>query len=80
LLRRTIDLLVDENVMPLEAIPRHLGLASHDIEMLAGLPEGYFQGRGTVVQLARIRQSADAPASSASAPSTVLPFRGPRRS
>lgn len=80
LLRRTIDLLVDENVMPLEAIPRHLGLASHDIEMLAGLPEGYFQGRGNVVQLARIRQSADAPASSASAPSTVLPFRGPRRS
>lgn len=80
LLRRTIDLLVDENAMPLEAIPRHLGLASHDIEMLAGLPEGYFQGRGNVVQLARIRQSADAPASSASAASTVLPFRGPRRS
>jgi Zn-dependent peptidase ImmA (M78 family) len=80
LLRRTIDLLVDENVMPLEAIPRHLGLASHDIEMLAGLPEGYFQGRGNVVQLARMRQSVDAPASSASAPSTVLPFRGPRRS
>ena len=80
LLRRTIDLLVDENVMPLEAIPWHLGLASHDIEMLAGLPEGYFQGRGNVVQLARIRQSADAPAGSASAPSTVLPFRGPRRS
>lgn len=80
LLRRTIDLLVDENVMPFEAIPRHLGLASHDIEMLAGLPEGYFQGRGNVVQLARIRQSADAPSGSASAPSTVLPFRGPRRS
>lgn len=80
LLRRTIDLLVDENVMPLEAIPRHLGLASHDIEMLAGLPEGYFQGRGNVVQLARIRQSADAPAGSASAPSTVLPFRSPRKS
>lgn len=80
LLRRTIDLLVDENVMPPEAIPRHLGLASHDIEMLAGLPEGYIQGRGNVVQLARIRQSADAPASSASAPSTVLPFRHPRRS
>ena len=80
LLRRTIDLLVDENVMPLEAIPRHFGLASHDIEMLAGLPEGYFQGRGNVVQLARIRQSADAPAGSASAPSTVLPFRSPRKS
>jgi Zn-dependent peptidase ImmA (M78 family)/DNA-binding XRE family transcriptional regulator len=80
LLRRTIDLLVDENVMPLEGIPRHLGLAPHDIEMLAGLPEGYFQGRGNVVQLARIRQSADAPAGSASAPSTVLPFRSPRKS
>jgi Zn-dependent peptidase ImmA (M78 family)/DNA-binding XRE family transcriptional regulator len=80
LLRRTIDLLVDENVMPLEGIPRHLGLAPHDIEMLAGLPEGYFQGRGNVVQLARIRQSGDAPAGSASAPSTVLPFRSPRKS
>lgn len=45
LLHRTIDLLVDENVMPMDAIPRHIGLAAHDIESLAGLPEGYFKAR-----------------------------------
>lgn len=76
LLRRTIDLLVEQNVMPLEAIPRHIGLASFDIEMLAGLHEGYFEGRGKVVQLARIRQPSEAAESPASStPSTVVPFR-----
>lgn len=55
LLRRTIDLLVDENVMPLDAIPRHVGLAASDIEMLAGLPGGYFDGKSNVVQFARLR-------------------------
>lgn len=55
LLHRTIDLLVDEHVMPLDAIPRHIGLAAFDIEMLAGLPEGYFLGKSNVVQLARLR-------------------------
>ena len=34
LLRRTIDLLVEEKVMPLEAIPRHIGLAARDVEAL----------------------------------------------
>lgn len=78
LLRRTIDLLVEENVMPIDSIPRHLGLSSYDIEMLTGLPEGYFQGKPKLTQLARLR-----PASSASnqaAPlaaddNTVVPFR-----
>lgn len=78
LLHRTIDLLVDENVMPMDAIPRHIGLAAHDIESLAGLPEGYFQGKGKVVQLARMRSvpvsSGDRPAMDSS---TVLPFRSP---
>ena len=37
LLRRTIDLLVEENVMPLDSIPRHIGLAAHDIEMLENM-------------------------------------------
>lgn len=78
LLRRTIDLLVDENVMPLDAIPRHIGLAAHDIESLAGLPEGYFQGKSKVVQLARMRtvpvSTGERPATDSS---TVLPFRFP---
>ena len=57
LLRRTIDLLVEENVMPLATIPRHIGLSSHDIEMLVGLPEGYFQGNSNIVHLTQLRQT-----------------------
>ncbi|MEZ5740833.1 MAG: ImmA/IrrE family metallo-endopeptidase [Burkholderiaceae bacterium] len=55
LLRRTIDLLVEEKVMPLDAIPRHIGLAAGDIEALAGLPEGYFQGKTKVVEFVRLK-------------------------
>ncbi|MCW8177546.1 XRE family transcriptional regulator [Verminephrobacter aporrectodeae] len=55
LLRRTIDLLVEEKVMPLEAIPRHIGLAAMDIETLAGLPKGYFLGKTNVVEFARLK-------------------------
>lgn len=80
LLRRTIDLLVEENVMPLDSIPRHIGLAAHDIEMLAGLSEGYFQGKPKVVQLARlrsVRSSADAPVATGS---NVVPIQfSPKR-
>lgn len=76
LLRRTIDLLVDENVMPMDAIPRHIGLAAFDIEMLAGLPEGYFQGKSNVVQFARLRTvQANAEERSGQVSTVVLPFR-----
>ena len=57
LLRRTIDLLVEEKVMPLEAIPRHIGLNAVDIQALAGLPEGYFEGKTNVVEFARLKAS-----------------------
>ncbi|CAN5753337.1 XRE family transcriptional regulator [soil metagenome] len=78
LLRRTIDLLVEENVMPLDSIPRHLGLAAHDIEMLAGLSEGYFQGKPKVVQLARLRIAHGGSSEPAAVESnTVVPFRFP---
>lgn len=76
LLRRTIDLLVEENVMPLDSIPRHIGLVAHDIEMLAGLSEGYFQGKTKVVQLARLRPVSGSSTESAAADgNTVVPFR-----
>jgi len=75
LLRRTIDLLVEEKVMPLEAIPRHIGLAAGDVEALAGLPEGYFQGKTNVVEFARLKatqkQVDDQPAQG----NKVVPFR-----
>lgn len=80
LLRRTIDLLVEENVMPLDAIPRHIGLAAHDIEMLTGLPEGHFQGKPTVVHMARLRSTTgNSEARVSTDGSTVLPFRSARR-
>lgn len=80
LLRRTIDLLVDENVMPLDAIPRHIGLAPSDIEMLTGLPESYFQGKSNVVQFARLRASHNSSEEQVNRDSTVvLPFRSPSK-
>jgi len=78
LLRRTIDLLVDENVMPLDAIPRHIGLSDMDVEMLAGLQEGYFQGKNNVVQLARLRVApTDTVLDRVLSSPVVLPFRSP---
>ena len=77
LLRRTVDLLVEENVMPLDAIPRHIGLGARDIEMLAGLPEGYFRGNRKVVELARLRPYPSTNENKAPQISQVLPFRTP---
>lgn len=79
LLRRTIDLLVDENVMPLASIPQHIGLAASDIEALAGLPEGYFEGRSNVVQFARMRNSSLAPSGPPDQPRIVVPFKPPAK-
>jgi Zn-dependent peptidase ImmA (M78 family)/DNA-binding XRE family transcriptional regulator len=80
LLRRTVDLLVDENVMPLEMIPRHIGLASSDIEMLAGLPEGYFQGKSNVVQFARLKRVLPTSGVRTDPGNSVVPFRTPQKS
>lgn len=77
LLRRTIDLLVNENVMPIDAIPRHLGLAAYDVEMLTGLPGGYLQGKDNVVQLARLRAISTSTEERVTQNSTVLQFRVP---
>jgi Zn-dependent peptidase ImmA (M78 family)/DNA-binding XRE family transcriptional regulator len=80
LLRRTIDLLVDENVMPLDAMPRHIGLADSDIEALTGLPEGYFQGKSNVVQFARLRVVPAGTEDKVQQGPTILPFRAPTKS
>ncbi|MDO8907322.1 MAG: XRE family transcriptional regulator [Pseudohongiella sp.] len=77
LLNRTIGLLVEENVMPLEAIPRHIGLSPHDIEKLAGLPEGYFQGKTKIVELARLRAPSSEEVAVGRKSGTVLPFKLP---
>jgi Zn-dependent peptidase ImmA (M78 family) len=55
LLRRTIELLIGSGVMPASAIPRHLGLSPRDVETLAGLRDGYFEGPAQVIELATLR-------------------------
>ncbi|MDR1463477.1 MAG: XRE family transcriptional regulator [Azoarcus sp.] len=75
LLRRTIDLLVKEKVMPLEAIPRHIGLATGDVEALAGLPEGYFRGKTNVVEFARLKATQKPVDDQPAQGNKVVPFR-----
>lgn len=55
LLRRSIELLISSGVMSLDAVPRHFGLSPTDIQMLAGLREGFFNGSADVVDLATLR-------------------------
>jgi Zn-dependent peptidase ImmA (M78 family)/predicted transcriptional regulator len=55
LLKRTIELLVSSGVMPLEGIPRHIGISPNDVASLAGLPFNYFSGSAKVVDLAVLR-------------------------
>lgn len=74
LLRRTIDLLVEEKVMPLEAIPRHIGLAACDIESLAGLPKGYFQGKDNILEFSRLKPHKPIDAHTAQS-NKIVPFR-----
>ncbi len=76
LLRRTIKLLVEENILPLDSIPRQIGLSARDIEMLAGLPEGYFQSTPKVVPLARLRPApSHSNAQAATELGDLVPFR-----
>jgi hypothetical protein len=78
LLRRSIDLLISEGVMPREAIPRRIGLSETDIESLTGLPEGYFKGRGDVVDLTNLRSKSRRDKRVDASGSSVVPFPGRR--
>jgi Zn-dependent peptidase ImmA (M78 family) len=77
LFRRTADLLVESGVLPLDGIPRHLGLSEFDAEALLGLPAGYFRGSANVVQLAKLRTPGESSSPMPSPPGDgkVLPFR-----
>lgn len=55
LLRRTVELLVGEGIVPAEGIPRHLGLDPRDVEKLCHLRDDYFATPGEVVELATLR-------------------------
>ncbi|WP_224248029.1 XRE family transcriptional regulator [Hyalangium gracile] len=63
LLRRTIDLLVSENVLPLNGVVRHVGTSARDVVMLAGLPERYFEKPATVVEFPKIKRQPEPPTS-----------------
>jgi len=73
LIRRTIDLLLEEGIMPLGAMPRHFGLSATDLEMLAGLSEGFFEGKSNVLQFARLKQDRVTP--NKHSYTEVLPFK-----
>ena len=74
LLKRTIDLLVEEGILRLNGVSEYIGLSQMDIEMLAALPENYLSGSANVVQLSRPRLKV-APDDSVVEQSQVLPFR-----
>lgn len=83
LLRRTVELLLSSNIIPADGFARHLGLSERDIEMLAGLPESFLDGRGEVVDMASLRiKHSHFPQmkSEGSEGGTVLPFERRRRS
>lgn len=80
LLRRTIELLVEEKVMPLEGIHRYFGLAETDIEALVGLPTGYFHRNDNVVQFSRLRSVIEnSQAYDAKDKTKIMHFRVPRK-
>lgn len=55
LLRRTVELLVGEGILPAEGIPRHLGFSPRDVEKLCNLRDNYFATPADVVELATLR-------------------------
>ncbi|MET3374774.1 Zn-dependent peptidase ImmA (M78 family)/transcriptional regulator with XRE-family HTH domain [Variovorax boronicumulans] len=57
LLRRTVELLISEGVLPAEGVPRYLGFSAGDVEKLCGLRDNYFSTSAEVVELATLRAS-----------------------
>lgn len=57
LLRRTVELLVNEGILPVESIARHLGYSPRDVEKLCGLRVNYFTAPAQVVELATLRSA-----------------------
>lgn len=79
MLSRTVQLLVEQNVMPRAAVTRHFGLSTFDLEQLTGLPHGFLSGQGDVVDLATLRATRATPTREViSTRSTVLPFKSSR--
>ena len=62
LLRRSIELLVRENVMPLSGIQKAFGFGVNDLEGMLGLEEGYLsrgEQASNIVELASLRRATE---------------------
>jgi Zn-dependent peptidase ImmA (M78 family)/DNA-binding XRE family transcriptional regulator len=57
LLRRTVELLVNEGILTAEGLPRHLGFSALDIVKLCNLRDTYFDTPAEVVELATLRST-----------------------
>ncbi len=57
LMRRTVELLINEGILAAEDFSRYLGLFSRDIEKLCSLRENYFSISADVVDLATLRSN-----------------------
>jgi len=55
LLRRTVELLVNEGIVPAERFPQHLGFSANDVVKLCGLRDNYFRAPAEVLDLAVLR-------------------------
>ena len=56
LLKRTIELLASSGIISVERLAAFAGLSAIDVEMIAGLPEGYLTGKkAAVVHLAKLK-------------------------
>lgn len=57
LLRRTVELLINEGILPPEGIPRYLGFSPRDVEKLCNMRENYFDSPAEVVDFATLRNA-----------------------
>lgn len=57
LLKRTVDLLVRESVLPVDRVAPFLGFSTNDVVQLCGLEATYFSAPGRVVELATLRSA-----------------------
>lgn len=57
LLKRTVDLLVREGVLPVDRVAPFLGFSTNDVVQLCGLEPNYFSAPGRVVELATLRSA-----------------------
>lgn len=84
LLRRTVDLLIREGILPIDRLVPFLGYSTNDIVQLCNLDRGFFSGPSQVVELATLRSvrtslKKDEDREPTVQAAKVISFRGTRR-